>query len=428
MNTRLLRAVRCIIQLCRRQQDNARKGPGQDPHGPRAGQAGRKRLIGIAWTVAVQGYHRPCDAAESRTSAFVVTQRSRKTAAAVAYLSGLLGAPLPCLSPGRRTLALAAWLDAREAQARRLRFRPVRFLKALQSITRGLDEIATPQIILLLFSYWNYRMLLPRWHPAFFLCVSDLSPRRIAAACAADVTGTPVLFFQDDWHHDAVPPFRIAAASVLNGTGLTAVRPRLGAGGIAAARGTAPSAPHVRACPNPPKRFGVALNNYFDHDDVLDLARRIAERFPGAEIVVRRHPRSQTPLRAHPDGVIEAPAGQLLAEFAAGSDVVLVGNSAVQIGLLLAGVAVIHVGSLDQLRFDAYGYVAAGIVYGMPAFGDVAVDDINRFYADVEWRRRFLARLAFGDVGESEVQPEGALRDWMTALLGSPGNAATPAR
>ena len=427
MNTRLLRAVRCMIQLCRRQSDSAREGSGKDPNSPSARQAGRKGLIGIARRVAVQGYHRPGDAAGSRSSAFVVTRRSQKTAAAAAYLSGLLGGPLPCLAPGRRTLALAAWLDAREVRANRLRYRPVRFLKTLRSITRGLDDFAATQIILLLFSYWNYRMLLPRWQPAFFLCVSDLSPRRIAAACAADVTETPVLFFQDDWHHDAVPPFRIAAASVLNGTGLTAVRPSLRAGGIAASRGTAPSAPHIRACPTSPRRFGIALNNYFDQDDVLDLLRRIRGRFPGAEIVVRRHPRSQTPLRTHPDGVTDAPAGQPLADFAAACDVVFVGNSAVQIGLLLAGAAVVHVGNLDQVKFDFYRYVSAGIVYGMPTFRDMAVDDINRFYADPDWRRRFLAKLAFGDVAESDVQPEGALRDWMTALLGSPGNKAPQA-
>jgi len=424
MNTRLLKAVRCMIQLCRRQSDDAREAPGKDPNSPNARQAGRKGLIGVAWSVARQGYHRPGDATASRSSAFVVTKRSQKTAAAAAYLSGLLGAPLPCLAPGRRTLALAAWLDAGEARANRLRYRPVRFLKTLRSITRGLDDFAAKQIILLLFSYWNYRMLLPRWQPAFFLCVSDLSPRRIAAACAAELTETPVLFFQDDWHHDTAPPFPVAAASVLNGTGLTAVRPSLRAGGIAASRGTAPSAPHIRACPTPPRRFGIALNNYFDQDDVLDLLRRMRGRFSDAAIVVRRHPRSQTPLRAHPDGVIDAPAGQPLADFAAGCDVVLVGNSAVQIGLLLAGAAVVHVGNLDQVKFDFYRYVSAGIVYGMPTFGDVAVDDINRFYADPDWRRRFLAKLAFGDVDESDVHPEGALRDWMTALLGSSGNKA----
>src|SRR5215831_802275 len=134
MNTRLLRAVRCMIELCRRQSDNAREGPGRDPDGPRAGQARRKGLIGIALSVAVQGYHRPGDGAGSRTSAFVVTNRSKKTAAAADYLSGLLGAPILCLAPGRRTLALAAWLDAREARAGRLRFHPVRFLKTLRSI------------------------------------------------------------------------------------------------------------------------------------------------------------------------------------------------------------------------------------------------------------------------------------------------------
>jgi hypothetical protein len=372
MDTRLLRAVRGLIEISRRKSDKVREPQRRTASNPRARQPRRKGLISIALSLAVQVYHRPYDEARGHPSVFVITRRSKKTAAAAASLSKLLGASLPCLAPGRRTFAPAAWLDASAARARHLHFRPIRFLKTLHSITRRLDAIAAPQVVLLVFSYWNYRILLPRWQPAFFLCVSDLSARRIAGGCAANASETPVLYFQDDWHHYTVPPFRIAAASVLNGTGLMAARPSLGADCIAVSRGTVPLAPQIRACPQPPKRFGVALNNYFDQDDVLGLVQRIAGRFPGAEIIVRRHPRSRTPLRAYPDGLVEAPAGQSIAAFAASCDIVLVGNSAVQIGLLLAGVAVIHVGNLDQLWFDAYGYVAAGIVYGISTFEDLA--------------------------------------------------------
>ena len=413
MDTRLLRAVRCLVEIRRRQSHSTLRRW-------RPSLACRSRpsyLINVALRLAIQAYDRSQEEARGVKSALVITKRSKKTAAAVGYLSGLIGSPLPCVVHGHRTLALAACLDHREARACGLRFRPLHLIKALGSITRSLDPLAGQQIIGLVFAYWNYRMVLRRWRPAFFICVSDLSPRRVAAACAANVSRTPVFFYQEDWHHDIVPPFATDAASVLNATGLKSVQPSLRSEGIVATRGTLPSVVRIKMCPKSLKRVGIALNNFFNVDALMNLVRRIADEFPGAEIVVRQHPRSTMRLGARCDSMVEAPAGQSLADFAAPCDVVLVGNSAVQMGLLLAGVAVIHVGDLDNFVFDAYGHVSARIVYGSKFFEGLDVDAVNRFYSDAAWRERFVEKLGLGGIVEMRVLPEADLRNWVSAML-----------
>src|SRR5262249_20161984 len=182
-------------------------------------------LMNVTWRLATEGYERPRADASARKSAFVAGRRSKKTAAAIADLSATLGAPLPSTVHGWKMPALVAFLDASDARASGLRFQPLRLIRALRSITSPLEETAERKVICLVFAYWNLRLVLRRLRPAFFICVSDLSPRRIAAACAANAAAIPVLFFQDDWHHDVVPPFETTAASVLNGTGLRSVRP-----------------------------------------------------------------------------------------------------------------------------------------------------------------------------------------------------------
>jgi len=427
MDVRLLKAVRCQIEICRRQADAAREHPLSGSNHATPHHLRLVHLMNVAWRLATEGYERPRDDASTRKSVFVVARRSKKTAAAIAHLSAILGAPLPCTVHGRKMPALVAFLDAREARASGLRFQPLRLIRALRSITRTLDETAEQKVTRLLFAYWNLRLVLRCRRPAFVICVSDLSPRRIAAACAANAAAIPVLFFQDDWHHDVVPPFEATAASVLNGTGLRSVRPSLRGGAIVASRSAAPAVGEVRRCQRPLKRIGIALNNVFNRHELLDLARKTAVLVPGAEIVVRQHPRARTRLGAYRETFAEAPAGQAIGDFAAACDVVLVGNSAVQIGLLLAGTAVVHVGKLDKMRFDTYGYVSAGVVYGMESFRAPDLDAINEFYAAADWPRRFRATLALEDIEASGVLPADALGRWMAAILNA-GDAATASR
>src|SRR5262245_64759988 len=113
MDARLLRAVRCQIELCRRASDKTREDRSSRalpfPARPRS----IVRAAGIVVTLTTQLYHRPHGQPPSAKAAFAPTTRSKKTAAAAMYLSRLLGVPLPVVAPKHRTLALAAWRYAR---------------------------------------------------------------------------------------------------------------------------------------------------------------------------------------------------------------------------------------------------------------------------------------------------------------------------
>lgn len=222
--------------------------------------------------------------------------------------------------------------------------------------------------------------------------IGDRSSRRNAMAVGAAFAGLPSVYWQLGYHDIAIPNLGYSHAAVLNQPAETCV----------AAHGTEPlrqtPAPMKPVTP-PTKSQSIGLTmNAFAGPEVADLCRAVLGIFPDARLHLRTHPRVANPdLGDLPSQASVRPRGEPLEAFCRDCDIVLCGNSSVQIEMLLLGVLVIHIPGLDQHAFDLYQYVADGVTYGTETLASNSVADAVAFYAREGWSDRLLAHVAAPD-------------------------------
>lgn len=138
--------------------------------------------------------------------------------------------------------------------------------------------------------------------------------------------------------------------------------------------------------------IGVALANYYD-DATQNTIEKIGSLYPHAHISVRCHPqmKKKPAFPGHTNVAVSDHAG--LKDFTEDCDVVIAGNSGVQIDLLKAGLPVIYCATLDKLGQDDIGLVRAGIV---PVQEDRALtaEEIGAFFGP-GWVEKFRSYDAF---------------------------------
>jgi hypothetical protein len=146
---------------------------------------------------------------------------------------------------------------------------------------------------------------------------------------------------------------------------------------------------------------GLGLNNFIVKADIVKVVEVLRRRLSPMAIVIRRHPNSQKSLNLE----IESDPMEPLVDFLSRCDLLVAGNSGIQLQALCFGVPVIHCGQLDRHPFDAYGLVSRGIVYGVMDADSISMDEVKSFYSSPKWRG---VDFPPHDINAAEV-----LADWL---------------
>ncbi|MEY8882728.1 hypothetical protein [Donghicola sp. XS_ASV15] len=301
----------------------------------------------------------------------------------------LINSPAPMLKKDRHALRLRALIGI-------ISLRPSR---------RWLSK---DELAFCLAVYLHERML--KKASATVIHIGDRSSRRNAMAVGAAFAGVPSVYWQLGYHDVAIPNLGYTHAAVLNQPAEACV----------AANGTEPlrQTPAPMRPVTPPtgsQNIGLTMNA-FAGPEVADLCRAVLSIFPDARLHLRTHPRVADPnLGDLPSQATVRPRGEPLEAFCQDCDIVLCGNSSVQIEMLLLGVLVIHIPGLDQHAFDLYKYVADGVTYGTETLSSRSVADAVAFYAREGWSDRLIAHVAAPDISRRPIHVLWASEDTASA-------------
>jgi hypothetical protein len=216
-----------------------------------------------------------------------------------------------------------------------------------------------------------------------WIVISDISPELHMLWSGALAEEGHVFWWQDDYHHGVqgarALPYPVGSAALLNDAGYEIVCERAREAQLL--RRQQPESHPIKGIPAAP-RVGVALNGFFAAlPEQLAWLNAIRQRLGVERLLVRLHPNStikQTSLNV--GWLVLAPRNQSLDQYVQHVDVVVVGNSAVQLRLLQLGVPVVHVPNLDPHGFDLYGYVQSGVTAGARSIRELDISAVSRFY------------------------------------------------
>ena len=290
------------------------------------------------------------------------------------------------------------------------------FLLIVVSRAPGLDCIDL-QILLgrEVFRHFLYR------HPMVKpIIISDVSPGLHMLWSAATIAGCGALWWQDDYHHIESLPYPVVAAAVLNHGGYEAVL-RSSPLAMIVSRPSVILKP-IRPIPNHP-RVGIATNNFIvASSEQRELLDQIRQAFGVAELYIRLHPNSKLVPADFPEHWITiAPVDESFEQFASKIDIVVVGNSAVQLRLICEGVPVLHISGLDPHGYDLYGYCKRGFTYGAEIIGNNILSDITTYFNNSESQVRLADYVGVSD----NVKLEG-LSQLNYCLYGAPRRPYRP--
>lgn len=223
---------------------------------------------------------------------------------------------------------------------------------------------------------------------------SDISPKLHMQWSAAISINRDVFWWQDDYHHYAgfsnenYMPYSCTYAAALNQKGFETTIQRNSKAKVFA-RPQATVKPIQSISYNP--RLGVATNAKFQgREEQISHIDEIKKQLGASEVYIRLHPNSKLSKRElDQEWMRIAPADETIEQYCNKVDLVLVGNSAVQLKLLCEGVPVIHTKGLDDLGYDRYGYCAQRFCYGVKDGAQLpSIEEINRFYQNAELQER----------------------------------------
>jgi len=241
-----------------------------------------------------------------------------------------------------------------------------------------------------------FRQLLLRYSLVKPIIISDVSPDLHMLWSAASVAGSGALWWQDDYHHNESLPYPVVAAAVLNQGGYDAVLHSCSSA-VIVQRPSMPRKP-IRPIPKYP-RVGIATNIFFvASQEQCVLLAQIRQTFGVAVVYIRLHPNSKLISGDFSDPWITiAPFDESIEQFASKIDIVIVGNSAVQLRLVCEGLPVLHISGLDPLGFDQYGYCQKGIIYGDRNLSSNILDDITNHFKNHEVQVRLADYVGVRD-------------------------------
>jgi hypothetical protein len=257
------------------------------------------------------------------------------------------------------------------------------FLKNLKSL-KGLDLISLQVFV----GYAAYKQFFRKHKNLVPIIISDLSPSFLMQWSGALAAGNKILWWQDDYHHfkgfseENYFPYKCDFAAILNQYGLETVRSRSPKVKVYLRHKT-----HTKAFKSviSTPRLGVAVNASFTATrHQIKILDQLKQQLNLNYVYVRLHPTSKLCSDDFKEDWIRiAPKQETLEDYINKVDVVIVGNSAVQLKLLCEGLPVIHISGLDRFEFDLYGYCELGFSYGIQKdIGKFSWAEVQEFYKE----------------------------------------------
>lgn len=245
-------------------------------------------------------------------------------------------------------------------------------------------DLVTFQVIVGYAAYKSFFCKHPLLKP---IIVSDISPLLHMQWAGALAAGNEVMWWQDDYHHfkgfstENYLPYECHYAAVLNELGMQTTKGKCAIEKVFKRKQTLVKP--FRRIPNNP-RVGFASNVLFRADEKqLKYIDKIRQKLGATQIYCRLHPNSKLHGRTNqPNWLSFAPKAETLGEFAKKVDLVIVGNSAVQLKLLCLGVPVVHIDGFDEFGFDLYKYCELGFSYGAKNLNALDINRVHSFYGN----------------------------------------------
>lgn len=135
---------------------------------------------------------------------------------------------------------------------------------------------------------------------------------------------------------------------------------------------------------------GIFLTAGTRADVLKSLVASIRLDLPNARIIIRQHPvtllKTDFSAIGVDDDKTELTLGNPLDTEIAACDLVICGNSGVSLNVLSGGRPVAYLSSLDDIAFDANGFVASRLVYSMPWWTSDLYERLRGFYAAPGWQ------------------------------------------
>jgi hypothetical protein len=190
---------------------------------------------------------------------------------------------------------------------------------------------------------------------------------------------------------------------VLNDHGLKTIRGKCPSAKVFARRGLR-TYPMRKITKN--LRLGVATNASFQAtEQQIKLIDKIRLDLGVSRVQIRLHPNSKLNESHFSLNCLEiADKNELLEQYIQKVDLVIVGNSAVQLKLLCLGIPIVHIYGLDTFRFDLYGYCKRGFSYGVEEGAIVSLEHIQKFYQSAWVEDRIKAYISVSDKLPSVAQ------------------------
>ena len=231
----------------------------------------------------------------------------------------------------------------------------------------------------------------PGLHP---LVISDVSPLLAVLALAAQREGNCGIWWQDDYDHTWSPPFPFGFGCFLN---QVAMENAVAAGRVVRAFRRPVPEPRPVRLPGPKLAVGVAVNAFFGGTaKEWRVLQELREALQVDMLHLRLHPNANLVDSAVPMSWVQiADRSETMEAFARRIDLAVVGNSASQLRLLIEGVPVLHLGGLDPLEYDDYGYVEFGLLPGADCVSRVSIEAIREFYDLPGYFEGLLRRVGF---------------------------------
>lgn len=251
-------------------------------------------------------------------------------------------------------------------------------------------DLAALQVVI---GYTAYKKFFKKNYSLQPIIISDISPDLHMQWTGALAAGSKVMWWQDDYHHfkgfsnENYLPYSCQYAVILNEYGFNTVMDENPSAHIFKRKET--NLNQLKKIPVKP-RVGMATNAFFNGSkDQIQIINKIRKRLGVENIYFRLHPDSKLYCSSsRPHWINFANKKESLEKFANKVDVVVVGNSAVQLKLLCLGVPVIHINVLDSFGFDLYQYCQLGFIYGVKDIKQLDLESVRAFYSDITRKKR----------------------------------------
>lgn len=212
---------------------------------------------------------------------------------------------------------------------------------------------------------------------------SDVNPSLCILCAASNKNG--YIWWQEDFHHNQVPPFKPVVLILLTDTAKNNIL-KAGIRGNILMQNQRKFIQIENELAQKELRVTFSVNGFFSaNKKEIEVIEKIMDTLNVKSVSIRLHPTSKLDQSVFPSFITVLPASQSIESYACEWDLFIVGNSAIQLKILLLGKHVLHVPGLDTKGYDLYEYCKNNVVIGTENFDENLVEEINKFYKNTNY-------------------------------------------